>query len=460
MKKKWVRIVSIAVGVLLLAVIARCGFVAIRYRAVSGDANWRTMPHPFYSADKNITFIVAQDMDIPLHLWWDGVTGSVDIRIVDGDGYEYFHEDAVHIDRDYSVSLCEGIYGLQIDISGFTGGIAIGYDDIVEIRDLPDDRYTLVPADPAKGFMWEYLLYVPNTVTQGNILVVPNNTGFSSDSINIHREEAKKLIIEESELADALGVPLLVPVFPRSEEMYTHALDRATMLTGDEGLERIDLQLIAMIDDAMGILRQKGIEAEDQILMSGFSASGDFIDRFTVLHPEIVKAASLGGAQTLILPCVALREENLPYPLGIYDYEIITGEPFDMDAFSAVYRRLYKGSADENGWMNIEENGKAITYTGKEYYEKCELPQIVADLSRRPCPIYTDGDLTDIDEKEIAHRVFDGKIVVERFRAVSSIFSEMGLDRNEFVVYDGVGHDITDEMEADELRFFQRVLTQ
>ena len=460
MNKKWIKITSLLVGVVLLAVIIRCGLVAIRYRDVSGDADWRAIPHPFYSADRNIAFIVEQDTDIPLHLWWDGVTGSVDLRIVGGDGHEYFHENAAHIDRDCAVSLSADTYELQIDMSGFTGGIAIGYDDIVEIRDLPDDRYTLVPADPAGGFMWEYLLYVPHTVTQGNILVVPNNTGFSSDSIDIHREEAKKLIIEESGLANDLGVPLLVPVFPRPEEMYTHALDRATMLTDNEKLKRIDLQLIAMIDDAKGILRQKGIDPEDQILMSGFSASADFIDRFTMLHPEIVKAASLGGAQALILPCASLRGENLPYPLGVYDYETITGKSFDMDAFASVYRRLYKGSADEGGWVTEEKDGESVTYTAKEYYEQYELPGMAEDLGQRLSPIYTDGDICEIDEKRIDFRVFDGEILLDRFLAVRSIFSEMGLDRDEFVVYDGVAHDITDEMEADESGFFQRVLTE
>lgn len=456
------RLVFAIVGVALVMLIARCGFIAVKYRAVSagGGSTWRVMQHPFYSDEKSMAFLVDHDMEIPLSLWWDGLTGSVDVRIVDGDGNECFHERAGRINHTYSVPLNAGSYEMRMDIRRFSGVVVVMYDDIVMVCDLPDDRYTLVPADPAKGFGWEYLLYVPETVAYGNLLVVPNNTGYPTDNMDIHREQAKGLFIEDSGMADDLGVPLLVPVFPRPashEELYTHALDRAALLTDVEGLERLDMQLIAMIDDAKNRLRQQGITPEDEIFMSGFSASGDFTDRFTVLHPSLVRAAAMGGCDS-VLPVASRNGENLPYPIGVYDYEAITGESFDLDAFGRVYRCLYKGSADEGGWEIIEENGETVTYTGKEYYEKYTLPQIETDLEGRPSPIYIGGDMSDIDEKEIAYRVYNGKILADRFLAAKSVFAEMNLTKNECKVYEGVGHDITDGMRENEIAFFRRVL--
>ena len=264
----------------------------------------------------------------------------------------------------------------------------------------------------------------------------------------------------KSILAEELEIPLLVPIFPRPrshDQLYTHALDRGTILTNINKLNRLDLQLIAMIDDSKRILSKTGIILDKKILMSGFSASGDFVDRFTLLHPEIVKAAVIGGSDNII-PYENLNGENLPYPIGIYDYEKITGKKFDPNLVADVYRYIYKGSEDEGGWYTSEENDKVTVYTGKEYFEKIESPQIIENLRQRNIPIYINGDVTDMEQKEISYRAYNGKILVDRFLIIKDIFNKLNLNRNEFKVYEGVGHDITKEIKQDELDFFKMVL--
>ena len=121
------------------------------------------------------------------------------------------------------------------------------------------------------------------------LLVQPNNSGINSDDPNVHRRDAWFTGFERKSIADELGVILLVPAFIRPGEdwqIYTHALDRDTLTTERVDLKRIDLQLIAMIDFARAGLGKQGFQVDEKILIQGFSASGMFANRFTILHPE------------------------------------------------------------------------------------------------------------------------------------------------------------------------------
>lgn len=212
-----------------------------------------------------------------------------------------------------------------------------------------------VEANPAKGFQWPYYLTVPSSVkTPTVLLVAPNNTGKSSDDQNVHDKAALELIVFMATWSrPALGSPILVPTFPRLAShalIYTHSLDRATLLTRLPGLERIDLQLIAMIEDARAKLATRGIVIEQKVWMEGFSASGSFVSGFVHLHPEIVKAASPGGAATL--PVAEWKGQVLEYPWGIADLKYLVGQEFNLDAFRQVAIQIYVGDQDPNMQLN------------------------------------------------------------------------------------------------------------
>jgi hypothetical protein len=84
----------------------------------------------------------------------------------------------------------------------------------------------------------------------------------------------------------ALGSPILVPAFPRD----TQALDRDTLLARDVPLQRIDLQLIAMISDAHQRLAKRGLRVKAKVFMWGYSAAGTFTSRFVALHPQMIQS--------------------------------------------------------------------------------------------------------------------------------------------------------------------------
>lgn len=128
---------------------------------------------------------------------------------------------------------------------------------------------------------------------QVTILVQPNNSGTNSDNPEVHRRDAWMTGFERYKIANDLGVVLLVPAFIRpgqDSHIYTHALDRNSIIIERTDIKRIDLQLIAMIDYARITLADNGIQTDEKIFIR-ISASGMFANRFTILHPERVKAA-------------------------------------------------------------------------------------------------------------------------------------------------------------------------
>jgi hypothetical protein len=201
-----------------------------------------------------------------------------------------------------------------------------------------------VRVDPvaAKGFTYPYYLYVPPEIrddkTPGKtytILVLPNNTGRLDDDFAVHEADVKRRMAMAAAISSVLKTAILMPVFPRPKSdwtIYTHALDRDTMLTDKAEYRRLDLQLVAMIDDAIDRLAKDGLKFDRKVLINGFSAQGMFANRFTFLHPDRVKAAAIGSPGGWpIAPVAKYEGKTLRYPIGVADFKKISGHKLDMD---------------------------------------------------------------------------------------------------------------------------------
>jgi hypothetical protein len=248
-----------------------------------------------------------------------------------------------------------------------------------------------VEASPTKGFYSPYLLRIPVAGPQQRLpflLVEPNNSGVLSDDPAADRLAAADLATKAigADLARRLNAPLLVPAFPRPAKhplLYTHIFDRDTWLLRRGPLAHLDRQLLAMVDDARERLHARGIDVDTKILLTGFSASGAFVNRFTFLHPKRVKAAASGATNGLLmLPTASLEGTRLSFPLGLADFTQHTGAPFDRDAWLLVPQFIYLGALDDNdavafddGYSSRERRivyrllGKAMQPTR---WEKCQ----------------------------------------------------------------------------------------
>ncbi len=284
-------------------------------------------------------------------------------------------------------------------------------------------------ANPTDGYYADFYLYISPEAqrmaekgSQITILVQPNNSGTNSDDPKVHLRDAWVTGFERYKIANELGVVLLVPAFVRPGEdsyIYTHALDRDTFTTERIDLNRIDLQLIAMIDHARLTLADSGIQTDEKIIIQGFSASGMFANRFTVLHPERVKAATIGSPGGWpIAPVATYSAEQLKYPAGIADLESLTGVPFDSAAYNAIPQLIYMGSMDDNDSLD-----------------------------------FTDG-WDEVDAQQV--NALFGADPISRWDDAEAIYWNAGANV-QFLLVDGVGHD-RKSLQEYSTEFFKKVL--
>ena len=284
-------------------------------------------------------------------------------------------------------------------------------------------------ADSANGYNADFYLYISPDAKRAahvggkiTILVQPNNSGTSSDDPQIHRKDAWWTGFERRKITNELGVVLLVPAFIRPGEdwhIYTHALDRDSLITQRTDLKRIDLQLLAMIDHARAELAKDGIQTYEKVFIQGFSASGMFANRFTILHPERVKAATIGSPGGWpIAPVTTFNSESLPYPAGIADLDSLTGVPFDSDTYNAIPQLIYMGSMDDNDSLD-----------------------------------YTDG--WDEADAQLVDRLF-GSDPLARWQDAESIYHQMGANVK-FLLVNGIGHD-RKALQKHSTEFFKKIL--
>lgn len=212
-------------------------------------------------------------------------------------------------------------------------------------------------ANPAAGFRFDYLVYLPKGLKSGEVkpLMVETNNGGLNDTLAYHERTARHAASRSGVavyVAKKLQLPFLVPIFPRSQTnwtVYTHALDRDAFLAKGEDIERLDLQLLAMVEDAKKQLAGMGYPLQEKFLMTGFSASGTFANRMSLLHPDKIKAVAAGGINAIaIVPQAQVGGKSLNYPLGIADVAKVTGVPVNMEAFRALPKLLYMGALDDN----------------------------------------------------------------------------------------------------------------
>lgn len=290
---------------------------------------------------------------------------------------------------------------------------------------LTEKDYVRIDANTAAGFAYPYYLYVPpefrsdaNRKVKQTILVLPNNTGKVDDDFAEHEADVKKRMAMSGAVAAMLKVAVLMPVFPRPKsdwQIYTHALDRDSMVTDRKEYRRLDLQLLAMIDHAIFLMKKDGIKADKRVLINGFSAQGMFANRFTFLHPKRVKAAAIGSPGGWpIAPVERYKDKTLRYPIGTADLNVVAGKKLDMKSLRKVPLFIFLGDKDTNDSVPF-------------------------------------GDSYDDVDRELINPLF-GKTPIERWAISKQLYADAKLNA-EFRLYPGVAHTVTPQM-RDDIRAF------
>jgi hypothetical protein len=177
-----------------------------------------------------------------------------------------------------------------------------------------------------------------------------------------------------------------------------------------------------MVDDAKERLftslhpPSQPVNVENKFLMMGFSASGMFTNRFTLLHPERVRAAAIGSPGGWPLaPLGEWSGVNLGYPIGVWDVKELVGKEFDIESVKSIPLYFYMGDQDTND----------------------SVP-------------YRDG--YDEEDAQLIFQYF-GDTPVKRWPIAENMYKSVGC-ASRFVLYPGVGHTITNQMVNDVKTFF------
>ena len=238
-----------------------------------------------------VEFVVPPPSEDHIFSFWADVgTSNGDFRLAGPDGKVVAAWGGHQGDVSMTLEATPGRYTLEFNrAEGASGEALLGIKGPTLSRcDAPEGGTVReIAAAEAKGFQWPYLLYVPKEIRTPRLLVVPNNIGFATEDIELLRLSGSCEIASHAELAGQLGIPVLVPLFPRpaagkgeDANLYLHALSRPALETKRKRCERVDLQLVAMIADARAGLHAKHVDVEAKVFMQGFSASGMFVNRF------------------------------------------------------------------------------------------------------------------------------------------------------------------------------------
>lgn len=294
---------------------------------------------------------------------------------------------------------------------------------------LARDTVIVVDALPGEGFNFPYVLYLPKGMKMSGetTLIVETNNGGLNDTLEHHKKTAIHAASKSgvaNYVARRLKIPLLVPVFPRSATqwtVYTHALDRDAFLSNDPAIHRLDLQLIAMVESARKLLSNSNVSLDEQFFITGFSASGTLANRFSLLHPQLLKATASGGINAIaILPLSQLEGTPLKFPLGIADVEQVTGRKVQMDAFKKLPKMLYMGALDDNDAAAFDDA-----------YNEEERQQIYKFMGRRSMP--------------------------ERWAFMEDMYRQHGIEAT-FITYPHIGHGTDLRINNELVAFFRNYL--
>ena len=288
----------------------------------------------------------------------------------------------------------------------------------------PKSETIRIDPDKDAGFTYPYYLYIPAGVERDSdpppVLVIPNNSGKINDDLEFHEKNVRLKMLQAAFVFGKLNVPIMMPVFPRPKtqwKIYTHALDRDTLLTDDTRFARTDKQLIAMHRSARTVMEKRSIATADRILLYGFSAAGMYANRFAFLHPEKVRAAAVGSPGGWpIAPVASYKKRKLRYPLGVGDFETVSGSRFDLEKVRKIRFFFFLGDKDDNDSLVFRDG-----------YEK--------------------------EDQDLAFELF-GDTPVKRWPVISEIYKRQGLNAT-FKLYPDLGHRPSKEVVSDILEFLE-----
>lgn len=231
---------------------------------------------------------------------------------------------------------------------------------------------------------FSYCLYIPESYEEEGDRTYPL-------VILIHGTEraAQGFRDRYADFAERHQCVLLAPLFPCGIE-EPGELDNYKYLEY-RGI-RFDRLLLAMVEE---VSQRYRLDAA-RFLMHGFSGGGHFVHRFLYLHPERLKAVSIGAPGFVTLP-----DDSKPWWVGTGGMEAALGRPLRLEPLRRVQVQMVVGALDTETW-EITAN----------------------ELSPRWMPGVNDAGGTRIERLRTLERSFRARGIPVRFDLVEGVGHE------------------------------------
>lgn len=306
--------------------------------------------------------------------------------------------------------------------TGIAGGNVLGEQN----GDTDAIGPKLIEENESAGFNFPYYLYSPADAREEPLLVEPVNSGACDDDFQEDLDAAERTVTGRvaRQISDELRIPLIVPVFANPCEgvywnRFIQSLDTETMRIDSGDFERIDLQLLRMIDDAQQRLESHGVTVPDDVMLNGFSASGNFVNNFATLHPDRVASVTAGAINGMAtLPREEAAGYTTNYQIGIADLEALTGDAFDKETWREVPQFCYMGAEETS------PTDDTLPYR----------------------------DVWSEEQAQVARAVYGDDMQTERMVYSEAVYNQAEAQAR-FEVYDDVGHSYSDEIVGDIISF-------
>lgn len=324
----------------------------------------------------------------------------------------------------------------QIDMQKTDFGFQFDYD-------INNKKYSVQVVYPSRAdnYSIPYVLVIPNEMKENSLLAVEVNN-LEKDNEDDLLDNALLTAYNLTNKLKEYDNPVLIPILPSVSggvPYYQQLSKECFDVSSDNNFYRIDLQVLNIIRDAKEKLSKK-VEINEKVFLNGYSSSGVFAQRFALLHPDIVDTLCVGGASGSI----PIPITELEYPLGILDFEKITGMPFDLDAYSQIKFRYYVGSLEDSRktFERYDENGDYAPMHDMSYFDR-SVPHLIGEKQRN----------------------MFGRDMIKRAQNQISLMNEMGLDIKQTVFlgrthnnYNGIGvNELGDEFVNNSYKEFLEV---
>lgn len=285
----------------------------------------------------------------------------------------------------------------------------------IVIEDITKGEFVLRSNE---GYNW--WSYVPESLTEDDLgyILLEESHGQTTD-YEAGTDDAEFNLWKYKAIADQKKYILVCVVLPRNiaNGYYPQGINYYSLRSSTPDFYyRPDLKVNNILTAFKNNLTNAGYTICEKTLVAGFSAGGMWANRYTLLHPERVKAAAMGQAGGwLAMPIEEYNGTTLNWPIGIKDQESLIGS----------------------------------AYTKQEILKK--VPQFIFIGDADTSATYHDGPYPTTADIEVW-----GETDPERLENQYQYLEEAGYNVN-FTLYPGVAHDYNAEMINDVKTFFDNV---